>query len=185
MTKMPAIYLQSCLKLPHTRGFNPGSLFFLFALLIINPLPATANPSPTEARQAEARAKVSAMNSAQQAYYLQNQVFTNSLPALGVSQQSPRDSYKYGVNSDSKDISDWSSAKAVYHFGVAMKPGLKNYIGGVFLVPKTWQGKTTIGVQAILCEANKSGPILEMPIYQNGIVSCGPGTTVVKVPIAK
>ncbi|GET38988.1 type IV pilin-like G/H family protein [Microseira wollei] len=185
MTKIPAIYLQSFLKLPQTRGFNPGSLFFLFALLIINPLPANADPSTMAARQAEARSRVSAMNSAQQAYYLQNKVFTNSLQKLGVSQISPSDSYKYGVNSDSKDISDWSRAKAVYHFGIAIKPGLKNYVGGVFLVPKTWQGQTKIATQSILCEGSKPDVMPAMPTYRDGTVRCGVGTTEIKLPIAK
>jgi type II secretory pathway pseudopilin PulG len=185
MTTIPAIYLQSCLKLPQTQGFNVGSIFFLFALLIINPLSANADQSTIQARQAEARARVSAMNSAQQAYYLQNQAFTNSLQKLGVSQISPSDSYKYGVSSDAKDISDWSSAKAVYHFGVAMKPGFKNYVGGVFLVPKTWQGQTKIATGSILCEASKPDVMPEMPTYRNGAVRCGAGTTEVKLPIAK
>ncbi|HAX76178.1 MAG TPA: hypothetical protein DCY88_10160 [Cyanobacteria bacterium UBA11372] len=185
MMKIPAIYLQSFLKLPQTRGLNAGSLFFLFALLIISPLSANADRSTMAARQAEARAKLSAMNSAQQTYYLQNQVFTNSLQKLGVSQISPSDSYKYGVNSDSKDISDWSSAKAVYHFAMAMKPGFKNYVGGVFLVPKTWQGQTKIATQSILCESSKPDVMPAMPNYRDGTVRCGIGTTEVKLPIAK
>ncbi|HAZ50066.1 MAG TPA: hypothetical protein DDW76_14085 [Cyanobacteria bacterium UBA11369] len=185
MTTIPAIYLRSFLKLPQTRGLNPGSLFFLFALLIINPLSANADQSTMTARQAEARARVSAMNSAQQAYYLQNQAFTNSLQKLGASKISASDSYKYGVNSDSKDISDWSSAKAVYHFGIAIKPGFKNYVGGVFLVPKTWQGETKIATASILCEASKPDVMPAMPTYRDGTVRCGAGTTEIKLPIAK
>ncbi len=48
---------------------------------------------------------------------------------------------------------------------------LKNYVGGVFIVP----AKTT---SAILCEADDRGTIEPTePIYQNGKVICGKGTT--------
>jgi type IV pilus assembly protein PilA len=136
----------------------------------------------TKAKQSEGKQYVSSMNRGQQAYYAENSVFSNYIPALGLGIKTETNNYKYSTR---------ATQTAAFNYGVAKNKTLKNYVGGVFLVPAQKldpnarrDAMTTV---AILCKTEKR-PLFRVkrtdepdepaePIYQNGEVICGKGTT--------
>jgi len=135
-----------------------GSMAFLFAH---NPF-SCAN----KAKQSEVRTYVGSMNRAQQAYYLENDKFTNSIDELGIGIKTQTDNYNYSVR---------VTPKAIYHYGISRKNTLKSSVGVVFVSRiETTGEKTTIG---ILCEAKSPGTKLpKMPSYETILSNerCGP-----------
>ncbi|MBE9126271.1 MULTISPECIES: type IV pilin-like G/H family protein [unclassified Coleofasciculus] len=126
-----------------------------------------------KAKQSEAKTYIGSMNRAQQAYYLENNTFSNSIPELELGISTQTANYNYSTH---------AKAKAVFNYAISQRSDVKSYVGGVFLVPVTElysstaeKGMTTI---SILCEANKRGITTPPPpTYDNGTLSCSPGTT--------
>lgn len=119
---------------------NKNSGFTLIELLvviiIIGILSAIALPSflgqTAKARASEAKTNVGGMNRAQQAYYLENQVFAgtasvSSAPValLGLSMVASTENFDYGVKSAAPTVS-------AFQYGTSKKPDIKGYSGGVF-----------------------------------------------------
>ncbi len=125
-------------------------------------------------RQAEAKQNVGAMNRAQQAYYLENKAFSNSLESLGLGIRTQTINYEYSTR---------ATKTAAFTYGIARKgtKNIKSYVGGVFVVPATnvdpkadKKEMTTVG---ILCEATSPGRTrLADPILQNNVLTCGSDT---------
>ena len=149
----------------------------LVLLMCIGVMTAIALPSfltmATKAKQSEAIQYVSSMNKGQQAFYaeksaLSNSIksaFSNSIPNLGLGIETETINYKYSTH---------TTKQAVFNYGISKHQTIASYVGGVFVVPD----KNGSILTSILCEADDRGTIEPAkPIYQNGKVICGQGTT--------
>lgn len=117
-----------------------------------------------KAKQSEAKQYIGSMNRAQQAKFAENDAFTNSIPDLGLGIKTETTNYKYSLR---------VTKQAAFNYALSKHKTEKSYVGSVFIVP----AKTT---SAILCEADDRGTIEPAePIYQNGKLICGKGTTAV------
>ncbi|HBB36271.1 MAG TPA: general secretion pathway protein GspH [Cyanobacteria bacterium UBA8803] len=118
-----------------------------------------------------ARSYVGAMNRAQQAYFLENNIFTADIEKLGLGIKTETENYRY---------SSRVTQNAAFHYGVSRNQQLQSYVGGVFLVPTTQFDGTAdeISTVAILCVGNSPSTRQPAePTYQNGVLACGEGTT--------
>ena len=143
----------------------------LLAILAIIALPSTFT-MVSKAKQAEGKQNIGALNRAQQAYYLENNAFTNSVEKLGIGIKTETENYNYLIR---------ATPKAVVNYGVARNNTIKSYVGGVFAVPAkeipNSASSDEILTLAILCEANSSGTTRPAePTYKNGQLACGSGT---------
>ena len=135
-------------------------------------------------KQGEAKQYVSSLNKGQQAYFAENGAFSTSINALGIGMKQKTETtyYKYSTR---------VTKTAAFNYAVAQKPELKSYFGGVFLVPANKLDpnarRDEMTTESILCETEKR-PWFRVkrtdepnepaePIYQNGEVICGKGTT--------
>ena len=162
----------------------PWGLFFTFGIkdkqveVFVPPLVTMA----IKALQSEAKQYLSSMNKGQQAYFAETSAFSNSIPALGLGLKTETNNYKYSLR---------VTQTASFHYAVAKNKTLKNYVGGVFLVPAKNLDpnarRAEITTLTILCETEKR-PFFKVkrtdepdepaePIYQNGEIICGKGTT--------
>lgn len=100
----------------------------LVVVIIIGILAAIALPSllgqVNKAKQSEAKNNVGAVNRAQQAFFLENQVFATSLSALQAGIKTQTDNYSYVVASAAS-----SAGSFVQVSGIAQKNALKSYYG--------------------------------------------------------
>jgi type IV pilus assembly protein PilA len=160
-------------------------LFFSFGFKDkqVEILVGTSASMVTKSKQSEAKQYVGSMNRAQQAKFAEDNAFASSVNALGLGIKTETTNYKYSTR---------ATQTAAFNYAVAKKPELKSYFGGVFLIPipankldpNARDEMTTV---TILCETEKrpwfivkrtdepDGPA--QPIYQNGEVICGKGTT--------
>ena len=132
----------------------------------------------TKAKQSEAKYYVSSMNKIQQAYFAENPAFATSVDALGLGIKTETNNYKYSTS---------ATQTAAFNYAVSKDKTLKDYVGGVFLFPdKELYLNGRRDTVSILCEADDR-PLIRFkqtdepvePIYQNGEVICGKGTTLV------
>jgi type IV pilus assembly protein PilA len=153
----------------------------LFSLIFFGIILEIVMPSffgmAIKAKQTEGKQYISSMNKGQQAYYAENNALTNSVDALGLGLKTETPRYKYSIR---------ATQTASIHYAVAKERMLKNYVGGVFLVPAKEfalnANRDKITTQTILCETNEALPLFRFkpvdkpaePTYQNG---CGKGTT--------
>lgn len=121
----------------------------------------------SKARQSEGRNNIGAIGRAQQAFYLENNKFANSIPELNIGLSPETNNYQYLVQVDRQFVVNYAQGKT---------PNTKSYLGVAFvgIVPNSDNAPTT---QSITCEVDKPQPLASiMPIYQNGTVSCPQGT---------
>jgi type IV pilus assembly protein PilA len=136
----------------------------------------------TKAKQSEGKQYVGSMNRAQQAKFAENDALATSVDALGLGIKTETNNYKYSLR---------VTQTASFNYAVAKNKTLKDYVGGVFLVPAKKLDpnarRDEMMTVAILCETEKR-PWFRVkrtdepdepaePIYQNGEVICGKGTT--------
>jgi type II secretory pathway pseudopilin PulG len=153
---------------------------------------AIALPSVTDcggkAVNSEAKQFVSALNRAQQVYYLDNNRFSRDVPALGIGISQQTNNFTYSTLATSKAVFNYGLARRNYVYRqeqlgplrwekrTANRP--KSYLGAVFLAPlpaKATPDETTF--VAIVCEATVPGIIRPArPTYQAGVLACGNGT---------
>jgi len=127
-----------------------------------------------KAKASEAKNNIGAMNRAQQAYYIENNAFSNSFESLGIGIRTQTINYEYSTR---------ATKTAAFTYGIARKgtKNIKSYVGGVFVVPATnvdpkadKKEMTSVG---ILCEATSPGRTrLADPILQNNVPTCGSDT---------
>ena len=133
-------------------------------------------------KQGEGKQYVGSMNRAQQAYFYENNALATSVDALGLGIKTETNNYKYSLR---------TTQIAAFHYAVAKDKTLKDYVGGVFLVPAKNLDpnarRDEMTIVSILCQTEKR-PLFRVkqkdesdepaePIYQNGEVICGKGTT--------
>jgi uncharacterized caspase-like protein/type II secretory pathway pseudopilin PulG len=149
----------------NTKKFKVSSLSFLIWILgvpgicvLLVLLVSRYQEQVTKARESEAKQYVGAMGRAQQAFYLENETFTNQLDQLGFNISSTTTNYRYRIelhrselaeNPENPNYSDF----AVISIGQARRSDLRSYIGIVSLIDvDDGNYKTTVQV---LCSTNK------------------------------
>jgi hypothetical protein len=164
----------------------PWGLFFTFGIKdkqVEVFVPPYLMGMAIKAWQSEAKAYLSSMNRGQRAYLAETSAFSNSIPALGLGLETETNTYKYSLR---------VTQTAAFHYAVAKKKTLKNYVGGVFIVPAKKLDpnarRAEMTTLTILCESTEKRPFFRVkrtdepdepaePIYQNGEIICGKGTT--------
>lgn len=144
-------------------------LMFLTAIALPSFLASTNTPKQSEAKQ-----YVSSINKGQQAYYAEKNAFSTSIETLELGVKTETNNYKYSII---------VTNQAAFNYAVSKQKKEKSYVGGVLLVPvypnDPKDAMTTSSI-FILCEADAPGTLKPAePIYQNGEVICGKGTTAV------
>ena len=175
-----------CLLLVYIIGFISAYTLFVAPLFFsfgfkdkqVEILVGTSTSWLMKVKQGEAKHYVSLMNRAQQASFAENNAFATSIDALGLGIKTETNNYKYSLRVTTKTAS--------FHYAVAKT--LKNYVGGVFLLPAKKLDpnarRDEMTIVTILCQTEKR-PFFRVkqtdmpaePIYQNGEVICGKGTT--------
>ncbi len=135
-----------------------------------------------KARESEAKMYVGSMNRGQEVYFLVNGAFSTYIDALELGLKTETINYKYSLR---------VTQTASFHYAVAKNKTLKNYVGGVFIVPAKKLDpnarRDEVTTVAIFCQTEKR-PFFRVkrtdepdepaePIYQNGEIICGKGTT--------
>ena len=167
-TELKVKFLQHLTQKKKDEGFTLIEL--LVVIIIIGILSAIALPSflnqAAKARGAEAKSNVGAMNRAQQAFYLEQQQFSTSVDALGLSFPTTTDNFSYTINGGG--ASGGTTATSAFNLGTSRKTDIKSYGGGVF-----YQAGSTA---TILCEGSSAGSVS----WSIGTTTCGAGAVQVK-----
>lgn len=150
-----------------------GCLFLLMFIGVVGAMIAHPSFLTSATKQSEVKQYVSSLNKGQQAYYAKFSAFSNSIPDLGLGIKTETTNYKYSTR---------ATKQAAFNYGVSKQKELKSYVGGVFIVPAKEvdanAAKDEMATSSILCEADDRVTIEPAkPIYQNGKVICGKGTT--------
>lgn len=176
-TQMKAQIAAKYIQFLSNKKANKNAGFTLIELLvviiIIGILSAIALPSflnqAAKARGAEAKTNVGAMNRAQQAYFLENQVFAgtatasaDAVPLLGLSMVATTENFEYEVLATAPAVS-------ASQYGNSLKPDIKSYSGGTYY---TAEGTTTI-----LCESKDAGDAALRPA---SATACGTDDKVIQ-----
>ncbi|MEH2235276.1 type IV pilin-like G/H family protein [Nostoc sp.] len=148
-TELKAKFLQHILaKKKGDEGFTLIEL--LVVIIIIGILSAIALPSflnqANKAKQSEAKTYVGSMNRAQQAFYLENTLFTSSIGSLGLGIATQTVNYKYHIAYTAGGSVATNQAEVL----VATAP-LKSYVGGVEVTSQVATSEAT--TIAVLCES--------------------------------
>lgn len=136
------------------------------------------------ARHAEARQNLGATNRAQQAYHLENGVFTNSWEKLGVGIKTQTYNYNYRLAAPMGPVQTLNDPKesvpsfeSIVSTGTAKNSSLKSYTGAVFAI-KDKANKELLTIAAV-CETNKPFPSplpSTMPTLYNKEIRCPKGS---------
>lgn len=124
--------------------------------------------------KSEAKQYVGAMNRGQQAYFLENHTFAQNLEQLGIGITSKTENYQYLIE---------TTPKTTFIYGVSLKATVRSYVGAVVVIPTTKNGSKSAEDEGettatIICQANAAGQTKPAaPVYQNGNLKCGVGTT--------
>lgn len=159
-------------------------LLLSFGILTILILPSFLSISHKPV-QSEGRQYIGTMNRAQQAYFLENNQFSASIDKLGIGIQSETKTYHYSIQNYENYVLNYAIPKEKFtyktqYYGIfpwRKKVPLDTYIGGVWWETETFNGKPEKIVRAILCQTNNlSDNSTLKPAYQNGKLTCPPGT---------
>lgn len=146
-SELKAKFLQYLSQKNQNSGFTLIEL--LVVIIIIGILAAVALPSylsqTAKARAADARTNVGSMNRAQQAYYLEQQIFTTDFNALGLSWPNSGNNFDYSAR-----VPPAGLTQAVTNLGTSRLTDVKSYAGGVFYS----SGSLLL---TIVCEADNPG----------------------------
>jgi type IV pilus assembly protein PilA len=130
----------------------------LVVIIIIGILAAIALPSllgqANKAKQSEARNNVGAVGRAQQAYYLENQEFSNALVNLGIGIKTQTVNYYY------QSVGDTTS-QIMNNWGIPQKTALKAYVARSYSdLLSTTAGSTESTTLTVVCESLSPAPSL-------------------------
>lgn len=165
----------------------------IFGVLTLPSLMSCSN----KARQAEAKTYVGAMNRSQQAYFLENNAFSNSFDYLGLGVATQTENYQYSIRATKTAVFNYGVVRHDYAYEkVQFGPfywtkrtnsRLKSYVGGVFLLPANQVDpkaeKKEMTTVVIICESVSPGTVKPAdPILKNGVPTCGIGTKDLRRP---
>lgn len=149
------------------------TIFGIFGIIGAVGLPSLLSCG-NSGKQAEAKQNIGSMNRAQQAYFLENNAFANSIVETGVGFKTQTVNYNYSMS---------ATKNAVFNYGVVRhkQQTLKSYVGAIFAVPTTnldsKADKKEMTTLAVVCEALKPGSVkLPAPTLVESIPTCGAGT---------
>ena len=154
-TELKAKFLQHLIQRKQgDKGFTLIEL--LVVIIIIGVLSAIALPSflnqAAKARAAEAKSNVGSMNRAQQAFYLENQCFSENVGDLGLSMVNSTDNFNY------KSQANGNITGGVTNLGTSKKTDIKSYAGATFYIASS--GTNTEGATVtVLCERKQAGAV--------------------------
>jgi serine/threonine protein kinase len=125
-------------------------------------------------KQAEGRREVHFMNRAQQAYFLENDEFTDSFPELGIGMKTQTKNYQYSIR---------ATPLAVFNYATPREKHIKGYVGAVFLTSADKSKGEILTVQ-LVCETNSPSWLQNWfniqrpadPIVLGNFVECAPNT---------
>ncbi|MGL5064275.1 MAG: type IV pilin-like G/H family protein [Microcoleus sp.] len=170
-----------CLLLVYIIGFIGvytlfvAPLFFSFGFKDkqVEILIGTSTSWLIKVKQGEGKQYVGSMNRAQQAYFYENNALATSVDALGLGIKTETKNYKYSTR---------ATQTAAFSYAFSKDKTLKDYVGGVFITKEDASGAP--GTISILCKIDdrpwfrfKPADEPAEPIYKNGEVICGKGTT--------
>lgn len=121
-----------------------------------------------QAKQIEGTQIVGALLRGQQAYYLENNKFSDSFEELGLGIQSETDNFKYEIT-----LKDDKSAMVT---AIAKGETLKSYTGAVFAAEVNGENTTVVGI----CETDEPSdkpPAMPKTPGEDGQVECPAGST--------
>ncbi|MDI9635500.1 type IV pilin-like G/H family protein [Geitlerinema splendidum] len=141
----------------------------------------------TQSCVAEVKNSVGAMNRAQQAFYLDNHQFANTVESLGVGIQTQTARFNYSTHTldnaafsygiPREGIQEYKTVSwGVFSWKKQIQPDLKAYVGAVFVIPQAASDNQEAQFVDILCELpnlQKTG--LAKPYLKNNIPTCGEG----------
>ena len=131
--------------------------------------------------QAEAKAYISAMNRSQQAYYLENSNFSNSINNLGLGIKKDTNNYSYRILSPMNPVQNVEELKSspveserTIAFATPKRLGFKSYMGMVWTFPN-YDGQIT--TTSTICQTGEEGILYPsiLPEKANDQISCPPG----------
>jgi type IV pilus assembly protein PilA len=140
---------------------------------------------------AEAKQNIGVLNRSQQAYFLDNNTFANSIAALDIGIRTQTRNYNYSMRATKTAAFNYAIARSDYTYQTVnlgrfqwqrrTNREIKSYVGGVFAVPATTlepkADKSETVTLAIACEALRIGSITpNPPTLVKGIPTCGAGT---------
>jgi hypothetical protein len=127
-----------------------------------------------KAKQAEATQNVGTMNRAQQAYFLENDEFADSIQELGIGIRTQTQNYQYSIR---------ATPLAVFNYATPREKKIKGYVGAVFLTSGDEATGEILTVE-LVCETNSPGwrpnwfniPRPADPIVRGNVIECAPNT---------
>ncbi|MEQ8971374.1 MAG: type IV pilin-like G/H family protein [Coleofasciculus sp. C1-SOL-03] len=133
--------------------------------------PFSQNPP---VKQIEAKHYVAAMSRAQKDYYVDEQRFSDNIVDLGLGIKTETTHYLYSTQ---------TTDNTAFNYGISRHEALFSYVSAVWVRSATEVGSDAasdeITTVIVLCEADTPGTIKPAsPIYQNGELVCGEGTTI-------
>lgn len=150
------------------------TLFLVLGIGSVLALPSLMSCGTFKGKQAEAKQNIGSMNRSQQAYFLENDTFTNSVETLGIGILTQTVNYDYSIR---------ATKTAAFHYAIARKgkKDIKSYVGGVFAVPATnvdpKAHKDEMTPVGIVCEALRPGSTTPTaPTLVKGVPTCGSDT---------
>jgi Type IV pilin-like G and H, putative len=153
----------------HWKTCGPIVLLAMSPIVTINPALAQPPVTALEIAQAEGGKALTKLTRAQQAYFLENNQFSRTLPALGTEIPKITPNYLQYIAVQNKF--------SVTHYAIARRPNLKSYVGRVVVMANaTGEAYSS----SIVCESKFSGMRRIPPIPQigpNRQLICPPGTT--------
>jgi serine/threonine protein kinase len=154
------------------RDITIAVLRYIFVFLFVIALPSMFSLAHN-IKQAEAIQNVGAMNRAQEAYFLENDEFADSvLEVIGIKTQTQN--YQYSIR---------ATPLAVFNYATPRDKYIKGYVGAVFLTSLDESLGEFLTVQ-LMCETNSPGwlpnwfniPRPADPIVRGNVVECAPNT---------
>ena len=133
---------------------------------------------------AGAKTNIGAMNRFQQAYFLENYRFDNSIEELELGIKTQTENYTYSTKATAKAAFNYAVPRREYisqgWFGLE-KRMFYGFVGGVFVESKKVGEKEEKITVAILCQAKTPSTVPPAePTYKNGILACGAGTSFIR-----
>jgi len=149
-TSFKSRLLQHFLKLKQNKSGGFTLIELLVVIIIIGILAAIALPSflnqANKARQTEAKTYIGSMNRAQQAYYLEQNEFSDTVVELALGINDDTENYSYEISSPGGDFEQ----NAANIGGSDNQATLKDYVGGAAIGTIGGAGEAT--TLAVLCE---------------------------------